>query len=105
MAAVRVYGDELIEAKTMNTAGALILGLFVAVVTTSAYGQTQHVADAGTHHRFVASAAAPEPGDGQSRPLFTIGRLAVGVDAPVEPSYNAAANRNLAADPLWGPAL
>ena len=91
----------------MSTAGVLILGFFVSVVTTSAFGRTRHLAGAGTNHRFVASgaAAASELEAGPSRPLFRIGGLPVGVDAPVEPPYNAAANRNLAADPLWGPSL
>jgi hypothetical protein len=91
----------------MNTAGALILGTFVAIGATSAFGQEQLPEDAGTNHRFGASSAsvAPEPDDRQSRPLFKIGGLPVHVYAPVEPPYNAAANRNLAADPLWGPAL
>jgi hypothetical protein len=91
----------------MNTAGALILGTFVAIGATSAFGQEQLPEDAGTNHRFGASSAsvAPEPDDRQSRPLFKIGGLPVHVYAPVEPPYNAAANRNLAADPLWGPAF
>ena len=91
----------------MNTAGALILGTFVAIGATSAFGQEQLPEDAGTNHRFGASSAsvAPEPDDRQSRPLFKIGGLPVRVYAPVEPPYNAAANRNLAADPLWGPAF
>jgi hypothetical protein len=90
----------------MNTAGALILGVFVSITATSAFGQEQ-LPDDGTNHRLGASTAsvAPEPDDGQSRPLFKIGALPVHVHAPVEPPYNAAANRNLAADPLWGPAF
>ena len=91
----------------MNTAGALIFGTFVSISATSAFGQEQLPEGAGTNHRFGASTAsvAPEPDDGQSRPLFKIGGLPVHVYAPVEPPYNAAANRNLAADPLWGPAF
>jgi hypothetical protein len=91
----------------MITAGALILGTFVAIGATSAFGQEQLPEDAGTNHRFGASSAsvAPEPDDRQSRPLFKIGGLPVHVYAPVAPPYNAAANRNLAADPLWGPAF
>ena len=91
----------------MNTASALILGTLVAVVSTSAFGQGQ-LPDADTTHWFEASNAAnasvvPEPSDPQSLPLFKIGGLPVRVYAPVPPPYNAAANRNFAANPVWGP--
>ena len=95
------------EAWAMNTARALILSTLVAVVSTSAFGQRQ-LPDADTNHWFEASNAAnafvgPEPTDQQPPPLFKIGRLPVRVYAPVPPPYNAAANRNLAANPVWGP--
>jgi hypothetical protein len=35
------------------------------------------------------------------RHLFTIGKLPVGIWAPVPPPYDARANRNNAANPLW----
>jgi hypothetical protein len=47
----------------------------------------------------VAPIPAPLP---SPAPLFTIGKLPVGVWAPVEPTYDAGNNRNLAADPVWG---
>ena len=89
----------------MNTTGALMLAIFVAVGATTASGQEQYPNKAGANPQVGASIAevAPEPSDQQSRPLFTIGGLPVRAWAPVEPHYNAAANRNLAADPLWGP--
>jgi hypothetical protein len=89
----------------MNTTGALMLGIFVAVGATTASGQEQYPMKADTNQQIGASTAevAPEPSDQQSRPLFTIGGLPVRAWAPVESHYNAAANRNLAADPLWGP--
>jgi hypothetical protein len=91
----------------MNTTGALILGTFVAVGATAASGQEQYPTKAGANRQIgtFTATVAPEPSDLQSRPLFTIGGLPVRVWAPVEPHYNAAANRNIAADPLWGPGL
>jgi hypothetical protein len=91
----------------MSKLGALIFGTLVATVTTSAFADDQVPANSSINHPFVASitAGVSEPSNGQSRPLFKIGGLSVRADAPVEPPYNAAANRNLAADPLWGPGL
>ncbi len=37
----------------------------------------------------------------QSHPLFTVGRFGVYLWAPVEPPYDAAMNRSLAANPAW----
>jgi hypothetical protein len=95
------------EVKAMNAASALILSTLFAVVSTSAFGQRQ-LPDADTNLWFEASNAAnasivPAPSDPQSLPLFKIGRLPVRVYAPVPPPYNAAANRNFAANPVWGP--
>lgn len=88
----------------MKTAGALILSAFVAVATTSTFGQQRVLAAAVTNHQLGASntLVLPGSGDWQSRPLFHIGGLPVYAWAPVEAPYNGAANRNLAADPLWG---
>jgi hypothetical protein len=91
----------------MKTVSALIFGTLVAVVSTSAFGQGQ-IPDANTNPWFQASNAAnasvvPEPSNPQSLPLFHIGKLPVRVYAPVPPPYNAAANRNFAANPVWGP--
>jgi hypothetical protein len=91
----------------MNTASALILGTLVTVVSTSAFGQGQ-LPSTDKNTWFEASNAAsasivPQPSDPQSLPLFKIGRLPVRVYAPVPPPYNAAANRNFAANPVWGP--
>jgi hypothetical protein len=91
----------------MKAASALILGVLVATVSTSAFGQGQ-LPDANNNIWFEASNAAnasvvPQPSDPQSLPLFKIGRLPVRVYAPVPPPYNAAANRNFAANPVWGP--
>jgi hypothetical protein len=46
----------------------------------------------------------PVPGqeDRQSRRLFTLDGLDVHVWAPLEPHYNAEANRNLAGQSIWG---
>jgi hypothetical protein len=87
----------------MNTTDALILGSFVAIPATSAFGQEQLPEDARTNHRFGASSAsvAPEPDNGGSRPLVRIGGLPVHVYTAVEPQYDPATKRNLAAVPLW----
>jgi hypothetical protein len=88
----------------MNTVGSLVLGTFVSLVAASDPGQQQVLAATSTNHQVGAQNAlvVPAPNDQQSRPLFRIGGLPVYVGAPVEPPYNAAANRNLAADPFWG---
>jgi len=49
----------------------------------------------------IAPVAPAVPGLPSPTPLFTIGKLAVGVWAPVEPVYDAGNNRNLAADSVW----
>ena len=87
----------------MNTAGALILGTFVAIGATSAFGQEQLPEDAGTNHRFGASSAsvAPEPDDRQSRPLFKIGGLPVHVYAP----RRASVQRGGEPEPRGGPVM
>lgn len=87
----------------MNTAGKLILGTFVAMTAMALAAQGQTLAPAGSDRQIGASStsAAREPSG--SPPVFTLGGLPVHVWAPVPPYYNARANRNLAADPLWGP--
>ena len=89
----------------MNTAHVLILGTFVAILSTSAFAQDQLPGDTNTNYWIGASNApvAPEQGNQQPRRLFTIGGLPVNIYTPVEPPYSPAMNRNLAADPLWAP--
>jgi hypothetical protein len=85
----------------MNTRGASLLRtLTVAAVATAAVG-SQSPELAGTNRASLA--AGLEASGQQPRPLFKIGGLEVGVWAPVEAPYNAKMDRNLAADPLWGP--
>jgi len=86
----------------MNIAGALILGSSVAVMTTAALGQERMLPPAGADRQIGAASNPVPPEPGRSPPLFKIGGLSVHVWAPVEPDYNAEANRNLAADQLWG---
>jgi hypothetical protein len=87
----------------MNRAGVMILGGFVAVMSTAASAQTQTQATAETNRQIGASTNPVAHETGESPPLFKIGGLAVRVWTPVERDYNAAADSNLAADPLWGP--
>jgi hypothetical protein len=88
----------------MNTVGLLVLGTFAALAVVSDPGQQQMLSEASTNHQFGAqnSSVASDPAGQLSRPLLKIGGLPVYVGAPVEPPYNSAANRNLAADPIWG---
>lgn len=86
----------------MNIAGALILGSLVTVTTTAAFGQQRMLPPTGTDQQIGAAGNPASREQGGSPPLFRIGGLPVRVWTPVEPDYNAAANRNLAADQLWG---
>jgi hypothetical protein len=86
----------------MNIAAAVILGSLVTVMTTAAFAQEQMLPPAGADQQ-IGAASGPAPRDpGRLPPLFKIGGLPVHVWTPVEPDYNAHANRNLAADRLWG---
>jgi hypothetical protein len=81
----------------------VILGVLPLLVTGAAYAQSQ-VPQAGgtvqappvTYPGQLSQPANPEP-----RPLFSIGKLPVGVWAPVAPTYDAMANRTGAGDPFW----
>jgi hypothetical protein len=86
----------------MNTAGVLILGTFVAVMATACSGPEQTLASS-TEQQIGASSSSVVREASGSPLLFEIGGLPVHVWAPVQPGYNTEANRNLAADPLWGP--
>jgi hypothetical protein len=88
----------------MNRCVAVVFGVVVVARTAAASGQQPNLQPpAGADQ-----AIAPGPtefvsgrGDQQS-PLFTLGGLGVRVWAPLEPHYNAEANRNLAEQTVWG---
>jgi hypothetical protein len=89
----------------MNGIGAIALGASVLMVATVTSGRARSPEVPGASQ---ATPAQPIPAGNkssvpQSTPLFTIGGV-VGVYlwAPVEPAYDANANRDLAANPLWG---
>jgi len=90
----------------MIRSGAILLGSFTALVTTVAYGQVPGPALSTTLHVTPAPYYLPfgeELGDGQAAtPQLTVGGFVVHVWAPMEAPYNTDADRNLAADPVWG---
>ena len=88
----------------MNGIGAIALSASVLMVATVASGRARSSEVPGASQ---ATPAQPIPAGNkssvpQSTPLFTIGGV-VGVYlwAPVKPAYDANANRNIAANPLW----
>jgi hypothetical protein len=88
----------------MNRIGAIALGASVLMVATVTSGRARSSEVPGANQ---ATPAQPVPAGNtgsvpDSTPLFTIGGL-VGVYlwAPVEPAYDANANRDLAANPSW----
>ena len=87
----------------MNTIGAIALGASVLMVATAASGRARssEVPSASKATPIEAVPVVTESSAPQSTPLFTIGRMTVYLWAPMEPTYDANTNRNLAADPLW----
>ena len=73
--------------------GVLISGTALATHAQPALDQTQ-TTQAPFYYPTTQPPPAPEP-------LFNIGGIPVDVWAPVEPSYDARINRNLASDPQW----
>jgi hypothetical protein len=83
---------------------AIAFGGVAVVAASTALGQERSSPAADTSNVFGVGPAADgsardEP---RSRPLFTLGGLDVRVWAPVEPHYNGDANRDPAAESLWG---
>jgi hypothetical protein len=87
----------------MNGISAMALGAFVLTVAAVASGRARSSEVPGTSQATPVQSvpAGNKSGVPQLTPLFTIGGV-VGVYlwAPVEPTYDASANRNLAANPL-----
>jgi hypothetical protein len=89
----------------MNGISAMALGAFVLMVAAVASGRARGSEVPGTSHATPAQSvpAGNKSSVPPSTPLFTIGGvLGVYLWAPVEPAYDANANRDLAAKSLWG---
>jgi hypothetical protein len=85
----------------MNRCVVVVFGLVVVAGARSANGQEQYPQPSGVG-QVTEPGFVPGQDDGQSRRLFTLDGLDVHVWAPLEPHYNAEANRNLAGQTIWG---
>ena len=86
----------------MQTMRAAIFGSLLVLLASSAFAQAPGSGPAGGLLTFGGRSVAVGPSlNAQPTPLFFIGGLPFGIWAPVEASYDAAANRNLAASPTW----
>jgi hypothetical protein len=87
----------------MNRTGTALLGAcaLVTLPTAAAQARTEEApglaqtSDAGSPNLPIETSRP------QLNPLAVIGQGGIYVWAPVAPAYNARADRNLAADPLW----
>jgi hypothetical protein len=89
----------------MNRIIAVAFGGLAVVAASMAHGQERSslAPDAGYVFGVGLTADGSARDEPRSAPLFTIGSLPVRVWAPVEPHYNGDANRDPAAESLWGP--
>jgi len=79
---------------------ALAIGLAFALTAATAYAGVPATGDAsGTLLYNQGTTTAPRYS--QPTPLFRLGDVQFEIWSPVAPPYNAAANRNLAGNPLW----
>jgi hypothetical protein len=85
----------------MKTTRAIFFASIGVLAATAAYAQQPSPAGGPLGFSGQTAAAGPRQAPTQARPLFTIGGLPIGIWAPVPPPYDAAANRNAAANPLW----
>jgi hypothetical protein len=87
----------------MNRISTAVLGALLISAASVAHAQTQVPQTGGTIQGPPATypGQLSEPANPEPRPLFSIGRLPVGVWAPVAPTYDETANRNGAGDPFW----
>ena len=87
----------------MTTIRLALLGATALMVASGASAQVQNRTVPTFNQTIRAPAIRPEPpaNPQQPRPLFTIGGFGVYLWAPVEPLYDAAMNRNLAANSSW----
>lgn len=90
----------------MTRSGTILFGCLAALMTTVAYGQVPGPALSTTLHVTPAPYYVSLGEDGTDRqspmPLVTVGGFVVHVWSPMEAPYNTDADRNLAADPVWG---
>jgi hypothetical protein len=87
----------------MSTVRAVLFGLIAVMVADGAYAARAagpSTADEALIFGGQSTAVGPRIRLQQPTPLFMIGGLAVGIWTRVPPPYDAAANRNLAANPL-----
>ena len=87
----------------MNQIMALAFGGLAVMAASTAHGQERSTLTPDTGHTLGIGPAADgsPPGEPRSSPLFTLGGLDVHVWAPVEPHYNADANRDPAGEAFW----
>jgi hypothetical protein len=80
----------------------LVFGAAMMAVAGAAYAQAPGSAASGTVQVPLVQPQSPATITRSPPALFWIGNLPVRLWAPVEPSYDDRANRNGAANPLWG---
>ncbi len=83
----------------MNTTRATLYSIIGIIAPIAAYADAP-AASVSTFGGQVG-AMAPRALATQPTPLFATGGVAFGIWTRLPPPYNAAANRNLAADPPW----
>ena len=86
----------------MRTIGGVFLVALAMTVASAALAQTQAPAVSGTERTAPMLPSQTAPPVNKSPPvLFWIGNLPVRMWAPVQPSYDATANRAPAENPWW----
>jgi hypothetical protein len=71
--------------------------LLAALMAGGAYAQTASQVSAFSNRTVGVGS---QLNNQQMTPLATVGNLAIGIWSPVQPPYDVAANRNLAANPI-----
>jgi hypothetical protein len=94
-------GSTAKQGTIMNRCVAVVFGVVVVAGASTANGQEQYPQPPGVG-QVTEPGSVPGQDDRQSRVLFTLDGLDVHVWAPLEPHYNAEANRNLAGQSIWG---
>jgi hypothetical protein len=84
----------------MNTTHAAVVAVLTVLLATPAFAQVAGSGTAGQIASMGGQSVAQGPRALQPTPLFMLGGLEVGVWTRVPPPYDAAANRNAAANPL-----
>jgi hypothetical protein len=87
----------------MNRIAAVMLGVLPILAASAAYAQSQVPQTGGTVKAppVVYPGELSQPANPVPQALFSIGRLPVGVWAPVAPTYDATANGTGATNPFW----